>query len=230
MEMKALVLFSGGIDSTTALGLAIKKYGKDQVIALSVSYRQKHDKEIRAAIAVAEYYGVEHLFLDLSKIFQYSNCSLLQRSTEEIPEESYAEQISKTDGDKPVSTYVPFRNGLFLSSAASIALSKNCSVIYYGAHADDAAGNAYPDCSSAFHNAINEAIYQGSGGQLKVEAPFVSCTKAEVVKTGLELNVPYELTWSCYEGGEKPCGVCGTCIDRAEAFRLNGVKDPALDR
>ena len=230
MEMKALVLFSGGIDSTTALGLAIKKYGKDQVIALSVSYGQKHDKEIRAAIAVAEYYGVEHLFLDLSKIFQYSNCSLLQQSTEEIPEESYAEQISKTNGDKPVSTYVPFRNGLFLSSAASIALSKNCSVIYYGAHADDAAGNAYPDCSSAFHNAINEAIYQGSGGQLKVEAPFVSCTKAEVVKTGLELNVPYELTWSCYEGGEKPCGVCGTCIDRAEAFRLNGVKDPALDR
>ena len=228
--MKALVLFSGGIDSTTALGLAIKKYGKDQVIALSVSYGQKHDKEIRAAIAVAEYYGVEHLFLDLSKIFQYSNCSLLQQSTEEIPEESYAEQISKTNGDKPVSTYVPFRNGLFLSSAASIALSKNCSVIYYGAHADDAAGNAYPDCSSAFHNAINEAIYQGSGGQLKVEAPFVSCTKAEVVKTGLELNVPYELTWSCYEGGEKPCGVCGTCIDRAEAFRLNGVKDPALDR
>ena len=111
MEMKALVLFSGGIDSTTALGLAIKKYGKDQVIALSVSYGQKHDKEIRAAIAVAEYYGVEHLFLDLSKIFQYSNCSLLQQSTEEIPEESYAEQISKTNGDKPVSTYVPFRNG-----------------------------------------------------------------------------------------------------------------------
>ena len=93
--MKALVLFSGGIDSTTALGLAIKKYGKDQVIALSVSYGQKHDKEIRAAIAVAEYYGVEHLFLDLSKIFQYSNCSLLQQSTEEIPEESYAEQIQK---------------------------------------------------------------------------------------------------------------------------------------
>ena len=113
--MKALVLFSGGIDSTTALGLAIKKYGKDQVIALSVSYGQKHDKEIRAAIAVAEYYGVEHLFLDLSKIFQYSNCSLLQQSTEEIPEESYAEQISKTNGDKPVST-VPERIISFFGS------------------------------------------------------------------------------------------------------------------
>lgn len=227
--MKALVLASGGVDSTTCLGLAVNKYGKENVIALTVAYGQKHTKEIEAAGKTAEYCGVEHLYLDLEPIFRYSDCSLLKHSDREIPHESYAEQLKETDGS-PVSTYVPFRNGLFLSSAASIALSKNCSVIYYGAHADDAAGNAYPDCSSAFHNAINEAIYQGSGGQLKVEAPFVSCTKAEVVKTGLELNVPYELTWSCYEGGEKPCGVCGTCIDRAEAFRLNGVKDPALDR
>ena len=190
--MKALVLFSGGIDSTTALGLAIKKYGKDQVIALSVSYGQKHDKEIRAAIAVAEYYGVEHLFLDLSKIFQYSNCSLL------------------------------------LSSAASIALSKECGVIYYGAHADDSAGFAYPDCSPVFNQAMNEAIWEGSGHQLKIEAPFVNVSKAEVVRIGLELGVPYELTWSCYEGGEKPCGKCGTCIDRAAAFQANHVEDPAL--
>ena len=224
--MKALVLFSGGIDSTTALGLAIKKYGKDQVIALSVSYGQKHDKEIKAAIAVAQYYGVEHLFLDLSKIFQYSNCSLLQQSTEDIPEESYAEQISKTNGDKPVSTYVPFRNGLFLSSAASIALSKDCEVIYYGAHADDSAGFAYPDCSSVFNQAMNEAIWEGSGHQLKIEAPFVNVSKAEVVRIGLELGVPYELTWSCYEGGEKPCGKCGTCIDRAAAFQANQMEDP----
>ena len=101
-------------------------------------------------------------------------------------------------------------------------------MIYYGAHADDAAGNAYPDCSSAFHNAINEAIYQGSGGQLKIEAPFVNVSKAEVVRIGLELGVPYELTWSCYEGGEKPCGKCGTCIDRAAAFQANQMEDPAL--
>ena len=173
--MKALVLFSGGIDSTTALGLAIKKYGKDQVIALSVSYGQKHDKEIRAAIA-----------------------------------------------------YVPFRNGLFLSSAASIALSKECGVIYYGAHADDSAGFAYPDCSPVFNQAMNEAIWEGSGHQLKIEAPFVNVSKAEVVRIGLELGVPYELTWSCYEGGEKPCGKCGTCIDRAAAFQANHVEDPAL--
>ncbi|MCQ2500130.1 MAG: 7-cyano-7-deazaguanine synthase QueC [Lachnospiraceae bacterium] len=226
--MKALVLSSGGVDSTTALGLAVKKYGKENVIALSVSYGQKHDKEIRAAIAVAEYYGVEQLFLDLSKIFQYSNCSLLQQSAEEIPEASYAEQISQTEGEKPVSTYVPFRNGLFLSSAASIALSKECEVICYGAHADDSAGFAYPDCSPVFNNAMNEAIWEGSGHQLRVEAPFVNVTKAEVVRMGLELQVPYELTWSCYEGSEKPCGRCGTCIDRAAAFQANHVADPAL--
>ena len=224
--MKALVLFSGGIDSTTALALAINKYGKDRVIALSVSYG--HDKEIQAAIAVAEYYGVEHLFLDLRKIFTYSNCSLLKQSTEKIPEESYAKQISKTNGETPVSTYVPFRNGLFLSSAASIALSKDCEVIYYGAHADDSAGFAYPDCSPVFNRAMNEAIWEGSGHQLKIEAPFVNVSKAEVVRIGLELNVPYELTWSCYEGGEKPCGKCGTCIDCAAAFQANHVEDPAL--
>ena len=226
--MKALVLSSGGVDSTTALGLAVNKYGKDNVIALSISYGQKHDKEIKAAIDVANYYGVEQLFLDLAKIFEYSNCSLLQQSTEDIPEASYAEQIKETEGEKPVSTYVPFRNGLFLSSAASVALSKDCEVIYYGAHADDSAGFAYPDCSPVFNNAMNEAIWEGSGHQLKIEAPFVNISKAEVVKMGLEIGVPYELTWSCYEGGDKPCGKCGTCIDRAKAFEANGIKDPAI--
>lgn len=224
--MRAMVLSSGGIDSTTCLGMAVSRFGKENVIALSISYGQKHDKEIKASNAVAAHYGVEHIRLDLEKIFEYSDCSLLKHSAQEIPEEAYAEQLKKTDG-KPVSTYVPFRNGLFLSSAASLALSKGCDVIYYGAHADDAAGNAYPDCSASFNQAMSEAIYLGSGNQLKVEAPFVGMTKAEVVKKGLEYKVPYELTWSCYEGREKPCGVCGTCIDRAEAFRLNGIEDPA---
>lgn len=225
--MKAMVLFSGGIDSTTCLGLAVKKYGKENVIALSISYGQKHSCETEAACKIAEYYGVERVTLDLSLIFKYSDCSLLSGSEKDIPHESYAEQLEKTDG-APVSTYVPFRNGLFLSSAASIALSKGCSVIYYGAHADDSAGNAYPDCSSVFNNAMNTAIYEGSGRQLKIEAPFVGMSKADVVKTGLELNVPYEMTWSCYEGKNKPCGKCGTCLDRQNAFRLNGIDDPAL--
>lgn len=223
--MKALVLVSGGLDSTTCLALAVKEYGSENVVGLSIFYGQRHDKEIKAADAVCEHYKVEHITLDLSTMFQFSDCTLLQHSDGEIPEEDYASQLEKTDG-KPVSTYVPFRNGLFLSSAAAIALSKGCSKIYYGAHADDAAGNAYPDCSSDFNNAMNKAIYEGSGKQLEIEAPFIGLTKAGVVKLGLELNVPYELTWSCYEGHDKACGRCGTCIDRIKAFELNGTKDP----
>ena len=225
--MRALVLSSGGVDSTTCLGLAVSQYGAENVTALAITYGQKHDKEVQAARAVSAHYGVELIELDLSLIFQYdTTCSLLTGSDTEIPRESYADQLKKTDG-KPVSTYVPFRNGLFLSSAASIALSKGCEVIYYGAHSDDAAGNAYPDCSEAFNKAMNDAIFLGSGNQLHIEAPFVRLTKADVVKIGLELGVPYELTWSCYEGGETPCGVCGTCRDRAAAFAANGIADPA---
>ncbi|MBQ3664669.1 MAG: 7-cyano-7-deazaguanine synthase QueC [Lachnospiraceae bacterium] len=226
--MKALVLSSGGVDSTTCLAMAVEKYGNENVIALSVSYGQKHTKELEAARRVAQYYQVEHLEIDLAKIFEYSDCSLLSHSDKDIPKESYAEQLEKTNGT-PVSTYVPFRNGLFLSTAASIALSKGCGIIYYGAHSDDAAGNAYPDCSFEFNNAMDDAIFIGSGKQLKLRAPFSAMPKSEVVKLGLELGVPYQLTWSCYEGGDKPCGTCGTCIDRRNAFELNGVSDPAMD-
>ncbi len=223
--MKVMVLSSGGVDSTTALAMAVDKYGSKNVIALSISYGQKHSKEIQAADKTAEYYGTEHIKMDISSVFDYSNCSLLAHSDMAIPKESYGEQIKKTGG-APVSTYVPFRNGLFLSVAASIALSKGCSQIYYGAHADDSAGNAYPDCSPVFNDAMNKAIYEGSGRQLTVKAPFVNMNKAQVVGIGLKLGVPYELTWSCYEGQDRPCGVCGTCIDRISAFKANGVKDP----
>lgn len=225
--MKALVLFSGGVDSTTCLGIAVNKYGADEVLALSLYYGQKHSRELEAARKIAAHYGVKHKELDLALIFADSNCSLLSGSTEDIPKESYAEQLKKTDG-KPVSTYVPFRNGLFLSSAASIALSNGCTEVYYGAHSDDAAGNAYPDCSSDFNDAINRAIYLGSGRELRVIAPFIGMNKAQVVAEGLKLGVPYELTWSCYEGGDKPCRVCGTCRDRIAAFRANGMDDPAM--
>lgn len=226
-QPKALVLCSGGVDSSTLLAMAVEKYGAENVYALSISYGQKHAKEIEAAKAVAKHYGVEQRFLDLSTIFADSDCSLLAHSTQEVPHESYAEQQQEDPG-KPVSTYVPFRNGLFLSSAASMALSLGCSVVCYGAHHDDWAGNAYPDCSKEFVAAMNHAIVEGTGGELRLEAPFVEWSKADIVKRGLELNVPYELTWSCYEGGDEPCGVCATCIDRARAFELNGVVDPLL--
>lgn len=225
--MKALVLLSGGVDSSTCLALAKEKYG-DEVIALSLFYGQKHSREIQSAEAVASFYNVKLLTMDLAKIFAYSESSLLQTSKEEIPMESYAEQLAKKP-DGVVSTYVPFRNGLFLSTAASIALEYGCEVIYYGPHADDAAGNAYPDCSVEFNAAMAQAIYLGSGKQLRIEAPFVGKHKQDIVAEGLRLGVPYKLTWSCYCGGVKPCGKCGTCIDRAKAFAANGVKDPALE-
>lgn len=223
--MKALVLFSGGLDSSVCLGLAVKEYGADEVLALSIYYGQKHKKEITAAEQVAAHYGVKLITLDLGAIFKNSNCTLLEGASEAIPHEDYAHQLAKSNG-APVNTYVPYRNGLFLSSAASIALSHGCEVIYYGAHADDAAGNAYPDTSLAFHKAISQSIYLGSGNALTIVAPFIDKSKAQVVATGTELGVPFELTWSCYEGQEKACGLCATCRDRRLAFALNGLTDP----
>lgn len=224
--MKALVLFSGGLDSSVCLGLAVKEYGADEVLALSIYYGQKHKKEMTASERIADYYGVKRITLDLGEIFKGSNCTLLEGAAGEIPHEDYSDQLIKTEG-APVNTYVPYRNGLFLSSAASIALSYGCEVIYYGAHADDAAGNAYPDTSIAFHKAISDAIFIGSGNALKLAAPFIDKPKAAVVAIGTEIGVPFERTWSCYEGHEKACGVCGTCRDRIRAFALNGLTDPA---
>lgn len=223
--MKALVLFSGGLDSTVCLALAVREYGAENVLALSIYYGQKHKKELEASEKLAAHYGVERLTLDLGKIFEGSNCSLLEASDEAVPHGTYGEQLAGTDG-APASTYVPYRNGLFLSSAASIALCHGCEVIYYGIHADDAAGNAYPDTGLAFHKAVSESIYLGSGNALTVKAPFLDKSKAYVVRTGTELGVPFELTWSCYEGSDEACGVCGTCLDRLEAFRQNGLTDP----
>lgn len=226
--MKALVLSSGGVDSTTCVGIAVDKLGKENVSTVSVFYGQKHAKELECANKVAKFYGVKHYELDLSSIMKYSNCPLLKGSTEKIKHESYAEQIKK-NGEGMVSTYVPFRNGLMLSSVATLAMSiyPNEEVeIYLGAHADDSAGRAYADCSEEFTDAMKEAIYIGTYEKVTVKAPLVNMTKADVVKTGLKLKVPYDLTWSCYEGGEKQCGTCGTCIDRKNAFKQNGVKDP----
>lgn len=223
--MKAIVLFSGGLDSTTCLAMVIDKYGKENVIALSLHYGQKHSKEIDCSKKIANYYGVKHITFDVSKFFENSNCSLLMASSEEVPEKSYNEQLAETRG-KPVTTYVPYRNGMFLSIAASMAISNGCQEIYYAAHKDDAAGNAYPDCSIEFHTAMTKAIEIGSDKAVTICDPFIDKTKADIVKIGTELKVPYEMTWSCYNGKEKPCGKCGTCIDRIKAFELNGVKDP----
>ena len=225
---KALVLSSGGVDSTTCVGIAVKDVGSENVSTVSVFYGQKHNKELECADKVAEFYNVKHYVLDLSNVLQYSNCSLMKNSTEDIPMMSYAEQIEK-NGEGKVSTYVPFRNGLMLSAVAALAQSiypDDDVDIYLGAHADDAAGRAYADCSEEFTSAMNTAIVIGTYGKVRVVAPLVNLNKAGVVKLGLSIDVPYNLTYSCYNGREKACGRCGTCIDRLNAFKANGVQDP----
>lgn len=230
---KGIVLSSGGVDSTTCISLAIKELGRENVSTLSFYYGQKHSKELECARKIAKFFDIPHKEIDLSKagIFDGSNCSLLNSSGVDVPEESYAEQIAK-NGEGMVSTYVPFRNGLMLSTLAAVAMSiypEDTVYVYLGAHADDAAGNAYADCSLEFVEAMSKAIRIGTYEKVLVQVPFVNSTKAGVVKKGLELGTPYALTWSCYKGGEKPCGKCGTCIDRAKAFEENGVIDPALN-
>ncbi len=256
---KAIVLSSGGVDSTVCVAMAVAKYGAENVATTSIFYGQKHNKELECARKVADHYKLAHYEFDLSSVLQFSNCSLLTQSTQAIEHKSYEQQIADNKAaavaaqtaavqSKPgvsqdsgagqtaaakgkVSTYVPFRNGLMLSVCASLAQSifENDDVeIYLGAHGDDAAGNAYADCSEAFVNTISKAISIGTYEQVTVTAPFAGLSKADVVKKGLELKAPFELTWSCYEGGEKPCGTCGTCIDRARAFAANNAEDPAL--
>lgn len=230
--MKAVVLSSGGVDSTTCLALAVREHGTENVAALSVFYGQKHDRELLAARRVAAYYGVRHEEYDLSAAFRGSGCALLRGAAEPIAHKSYAEQMAER-GEGKVATYVPFRNGLMLALAASAAGSLfggEAALLYLGAHADDAAGNAYADCGAPFLRAMGEAISLGTYGEVRLLAPFAEMNKAEVVRAGLSLGAPYALTWSCYEGGDAPCGACATCIDRAAAFRANGIEDPALSQ
>ena len=158
---KALVLNSGGVDSTTCVGLAVQKYGKENVITASLYYGQKHAKELECAKKIAEYYGVRHIEEDISNVMKYAkNVCTLVKGGDAIEHKSYAEQIAE-NGEGRVATYVPFRNGLLLSIATAYADSLfpgEDVEIYYGAHADDAAGEAYADCSPEFAKAMDEAI------------------------------------------------------------------------
>ena len=225
-ETKILVLLSGGIDSTTCLAMAVDKVGKDNVETLTMSYGQKNIYEVECAKRIADYYNVNYVHMDISQIFKYSNCPLLAQSTQEIQHISYEQQVENIGGYGAVSTYVPFRNGLMLSACACYAISKGCTEIHYGAHQDDASGGAYPDCTPEFVNAMNEAIYEGSGKTVKMIAPLINMKKSEVIKKGIELKAPYHMTQSCYEGGHEPCGVCGTCRKIIESFKKNNVKAP----
>lgn len=227
-KKKAVVLSSGGLDSSTAIAWAINCDDYDEVVTLSIYYGQRHQIEVDCANAIANFYNLRHYECNLEEVFKFSNCNLLAKNENTIPEKSYASQVNE-NGNGRVSTYVPFRNGTMMSVAAAIAdsLFEGSKVdIIYGAHRDDAANEAYADCSPEFNEAMNKAINIGTYSNISTVAPFINMNKAEIVKLGSQLNVPYILTYSCYNGGEKQCGKCATCIDRKAAFEANGLIDP----
>lgn len=218
---KAIVLLSGGLDSTTALYLA-KSQGFDELYAITFLYGQKHDKELKSAQAVAKAVGVkEHKIVNLL-LNQWHGCSLTDPDID--VKDGNAERQDIPD------TYVPARNMVFLSVAASWADALDITDIFIGVSEVDYSG--YVDCREEFIKAMEQAVNLGTvlGAEKKqhitIHAPFMHMTKADEVKLGERLGVDFGLTWTCYRGGDKPCGTCDSCLLRAKAFAEAGVEDP----
>lgn len=222
MKKKAIVLFSGGLDSTTCLYWALDKGYECET--LTVSYGQKHDREVRSARQIAEKLGVKQHFVTLD--FPWLASSSLVDKNQPIPDQP----MEEIESGKIPSTYVPGRNLVFLSVAASLMDAVRADAIVAGPNAVDFSG--YPDCTPAFFNAAREAINRGTerGVTCGVEvlAPLMDLNKADIVRLGAKLGVPFELTWSCYNGGDKPCGHCDSCKLRARGFAEAGVKDGSV--
>lgn len=217
-RVKAVVLLSGGIDSTVTLFLAIKE-GFD-CHCLVFDYGQRHRREINSAKAVAEFVGVPYKILCFT--LPWGGSPLLGRDGV-IPKDRDMGGIPQT--------YVPGRNTIFLGFAISFAEAIGAQSIFIGANCVDYSG--YPDCRPQYLKAYNELIKVGTkagveGGYIKIEAPLIEMRKRDIVRLGMRLNVPFEKTWSCYEGGSLPCGRCDACIFRAKGFDEAGVKDPLL--
>lgn len=216
-NMKALVVYSGGLDSTVALYWAKKQF--NSVETISFNYGSKHnDIEYSYALKTCQKLNIKNTRIDIDFINKYFKSDLL-KSGGEIPEGYYTEENMK-------STVVPFRNGIMLAIAGGFAESQDCDILVLGNHSGDHA--IYPDCRPEFIQGIKEAIYQGTEKHIEVVSPFCNMSKSDIVRLGNELNVDFSLTYSCYKGGEKHCGKCGTCTERIEAFKLAGVKDETI--
>lgn len=215
---KAVVLLSGGLDSATTAAIAIQD--GYQALALSFRYGQRHEKELQAAAKVAKALGIkEHFALDVN-LSQWGGSSLTDKSMA-IPKDGLQPDIIP-------STYVPGRNTVFIAIALSLAEAKNATAIYLGINAVDYSG--YPDCRpeylAAYQQLANLASKAGiEGNAPQLIAPLVKDTKADIVRRALELNVPIADTWSCYQGGEIPCGVCDSCRIRDRALIEVGRPD-----
>ncbi|MFC7391788.1 7-cyano-7-deazaguanine synthase QueC [Scopulibacillus cellulosilyticus] len=219
MTKKAVVVLSGGLDSTTCMGIA-KNEGYD-LYPITFSYGQRHDREVEQAKKVAEHYQVkDHRIVDIN-FFNQIGGSALTDDTIDVPE-------ANDEGGIPV-TYVPARNMIFLSLASAYAEVIGAEAIYIGVSSVDYSG--YPDCRPEFIKSMNETINLATkagvtDNGMEIKAPLMHLTKAETVKTGTRLNVPYELTTSCYNGEEEACGVCDSCQLRIKGFKEAGAKDP----
>ena len=213
--MKTLVIYSGGLDSTVLL-YDLHKAGHE-LHALSVNYGQRHGCELVQAAKICAGLGVDHKVADLSSIQPLLAGSSLTSPEIAVAEGHYTEEKMKT-------TVVPNRNMILLALATGHALSIGAGQVAYAAHSGDHA--IYPDCRNEFADAMAEAMALCDWKKVELSRPFVDWTKAEIVKRGAELGVPFDQTWSCYQGGEKHCGRCGTCIERREAFDLAGITDP----
>ena len=224
-DYSPLVLLSGGMDSSTLLAYSLVDPNDPQRVvtatALFVNYGQRHVRERTSSQDIALHYGVEWMELDLTA-FGRSVRSALTSAPSDIPVPH-----GHYTAESMVATVVPNRNATLISAAAGIAASRGRTVVRTAVHAGDHA--VYPDCRPEFVEAIDTATRLGCG--VGVDAPFVNVSKADIAARGFALGVPYDLTWSCYEGGQpgrpdQHCGKCGTCVERAEAFDLAGVVDP----
>ena len=209
------MLVSGGMDSVTALHAAVREH--EVTAALSFDYGSKHNhRELPLAREQAEALGVPHTVIGLGFMAEHFTSALLTGG-DEIPEGHYEEANMKQ-------TVVPFRNGIMLSIAAGFAESRGAEGLVIAAHSGDHA--IYPDCREPFMAAMAAAIREGTYAGVAVLRPFIGLTKAAIAAEGARLGVDFARTWSCYKGGERHCGACGTCVERREAFLLAGLTDP----
>lgn len=210
---KSLIILSGGMDSVTLL------YDKKDEIAVAVTfdYGSNHNKrEEEFAKYHCEKLGIEHIIIPLTFIHDYFKSSLLEGASA-IPDGHYEDETMK-------STVVPFRNGIMLSVACGLAESRELEKVLIANHFGDHA--IYPDCRKGFIDAMSEAMRNGTYKGITIDAPYTTITKTDIAKIGKSLGIDYSKTYSCYKGGEKHCGKCGTCVERKEALRDAGIEDP----
>jgi 7-cyano-7-deazaguanine synthase len=222
--MKAVLILSGGLDSST-LAYWLKANGYNEIICVTFDYGQKQIIELKSAAAIAKNLGAEHRVIDLSFIKEF-----LSKSSSSLTNPSISVPSGEYTKDNMQSTVVPNRNSMMLTMAWTIACVERANVLAYGAHGGD--HYIYPDTRPDYFNAINLSLRLGTkdsrADNLNLIAPFITWDKAEIIRTGYKLNVPFAQTWTCYEGCEIHCGICGACSERKKGFTTANIPDPTL--